>query len=402
MAERRYEYAPANTLLGLLQRGRGQGALIAAEDPAAAAELVHGCIRYEWAWDPVTDHRSRYLARLVRDLKLPIAPVAELLSADEYAFHRALDVLELLAIVDADALEALRAYVRDGERWITVLERMAEGYPVEWWDDLADTARRRLAEGRGGRQNPWGRCWERWGIAVPLSRLAHRPILVSELPNDDLLRLLADPAESEDRKSDALTQLFCRAPDPRVLPLVPALGTADGSSELVPLTGVVIKLDALALPAAREWAASTTPWLAKIGHVVLARFGDTQDVPVLLEALERAWANQTWSGPGYIAAALGRSGPAAAEAASLLRRFWLQTPHSSERALYLDALAAIGAAGLPEAYAESLWDCEANARLLGVEQAPDRPYLLRRIAGLRDDPLEKPEVRKAAEARLAG
>ncbi|MFJ9839983.1 hypothetical protein ACIRYZ_05860 [Kitasatospora sp. NPDC101155] len=60
-----------------------------------------------------------------------------------------------------------------------------------------------------------------------------------------------------------------------------------------------------------------------------------------------------------------------------------------------------GAAGLPEAYQESLWDCEANARLLAVEHAPDRPYTLSRVAELRDDPMEKPEIRKAAEARLA-
>ncbi|KJS63563.1 hypothetical protein VM95_01420 [Streptomyces rubellomurinus] len=395
MAERRYEYAPANTLLGLLQRGRGQGALIASEDPAAATELVHACIRYEWAWEPMLDQRARYHARLVRDLKLEIGPIAELLSADAHAFRRALDVLALLAGADADAREALRAYVRDGERWITVLERMAEDWPVEWWDDLADTARRRIVD--GGRPNAWGRCWERWGIPVPPRDPLPARARLPELPNDDLLRLLADPAEPDERKSDALDQLSCRAPDPRILPLVPTLGAAHGA-----LTGVVLGLDALALPAAREWVTSTDPWPAKLAHVVLARFGDTRDVPALLDALERAWANRTWSGPGYLAAALARSGPAAADAASLLRRFWLHTPHSRDRAAYLEALAAIGAAGLPEAYQESLWDCEANARLLGVERAPDRPYALRRIADLRDDPMEEPEVRRAAEVRLAG
>ncbi|MFF2144143.1 hypothetical protein [Kitasatospora sp. NPDC058190] len=155
------------------------------------------------------------------------------------------------------------------------------------------------------------------------------------------------------------------------------------------------------MPAAREWAASDTRWLAQLGHDVLERHGGKGDLPVLLAELERDWVEQAWCGPMYTARGLARFGPEAADATSLLRRFWLQTPHSSERAPYLDALAAIGAAGLPEAYQESLWDCEANARLLAVEHAPDRPYTLSRVAELRDDPMEKPEIRKAAEARLA-
>ncbi|MFI0712515.1 hypothetical protein ACH4SK_18090 [Streptomyces inhibens] len=108
-----------------------------------------------------------------------------------------------------------------------------------------------------------------------------------------------------------------------------------------------------------------------------------------------------WCGPDRLAAGLARFGPAAAEAAPALRRFWLCTPHSYERPAYLKALAAIDPAGLDRAYTESLWDCESNARLLGIASAPDVPRVRQRLARLRDDPMEEPEVRAAAGERLA-
>ncbi|WP_316520730.1 hypothetical protein [Kitasatospora brasiliensis] len=219
-------YAPTTTLPGLLQRGRGQGALIAAEDPSSVADLVHGCIRWDWRWDRRLDSRHVYLARLIRDLGLP--------------------------------------------------------------------------------------------FAVPVGEMRAREV---------------EPA----------------TPEP-------------------------------------------TPG---------------QDMPTLIAALEEHWVTQTWRGPAALARALARFGPEAAEAAgaapavSLLRRFWLATPHSYERPAYLEALAAMGAPGLPEVYVESLWDCEPRARLLAVEHAPDRPGVRDRLGYLRDDPIEEPDVREAAATRLA-
>jgi len=90
-----------------------------------------------------------------------------------------------------------------------------------------------------------------------------------------------------------------------------------------------------------------------------------------------------------------------AGAVPYLRRFWLTTPHSYERAAFLEALAAIDRGGLDHAYTESLWDCEETARLAGITSAPASPEVLERIAVLRDDPAETPEVRAAARARLA-
>ncbi|MFF0410069.1 hypothetical protein ACFYUY_06480 [Kitasatospora sp. NPDC004745] len=399
---RRHAYAPANTLPGLLQRGRGLGALMAAEDPSSAAELVHGCIRWEWRWDTTVDERHRYLARLVRDLDLPLRPVVDLLSADEDARERATRVLELLALSgSAEAREALRSHVADGEHWLAVLESVADRWPAEWWDDLADTARARLA--RGGEPTPWAKVWARWGIEVPTAaRGPERPDPLTGLSGAALLELLADPAEPDAKKTDTLAVLHGRDPEPALVPLVPALGTADGEFPLPLLPTIVEKLGPRAMPAARDWAVSGTPWLARLGHEVLARHGEEQDAPALVADLERDWVERTWCGPMHTARGLARLGPAAADAVSLLRRFWLQTPHSYERPAYLAALAAISPAGTAEAYTESLWDCERDARLLGVAHALDRPHVRERLAALRDDPMEATEVANAAGARLAG
>ncbi|MFJ2809376.1 hypothetical protein [Kitasatospora sp. NPDC087271] len=311
MAQRRYEYAPAGTLPGLLQRGRGLGAQMAAEDPAAAADLVYGCIRWDWRWDRQVDDRHLYLARLVRDLELPVGPIVELLTGDEDTCLRATGVLELLALGgSAEARDALRTHVREGEHRVAVLESVAVVWPPQWWEDLA--AGQDVRDGQDVRR--------RRGPRGP--------------------RGSTDPAPERDSASP------------------PALLPEHG--------------------------------------------GGASDPSMATGELERQWAAQEWCGPMHTARGLARFGPDASGAASLLRRFWLWTPHSSERPAYLEALAAVAPAGLAEVYTECLWDCEADARLLAVAHAPDRPHVRERLAHLRDDPMEVPEVREAAGARLAG
>jgi hypothetical protein len=134
---------------------------------------------------------------------------------------------------------------------------------------------------------------------------------------------------------------------------------------------------------------------------VLAEHGEARDLPVLIGELTAHWEARDWCGPDWLAAGVARFSPWAADAAPLLRRFWLRTPHSYERPAYLRALAAIDPAGLDHAYFECLWDCESDARLLGIASAPDTVPVRERLAQLRDDSMEEPQVRSAAAARLA-
>lgn len=356
----------------------------------------------DWRWDSVDD-RHLYLARLIQELGLPLDPLVALLGDDEDDCERATLTLELLAVSgSAEAREALRAYIREGEHWVDVLESVAGVWPVEWWDDLVDVARARLSgeEPLLRRSEPW----VRWGAGplpvAPVRRPRMHTVDVS--PSGRLLLcLLADGGAADGAKIKALDALAGRPPEPALIPLVPGLGTVDGERPLPGLARAVERLGALAVPEARRWAADERPWLSWTGIRVLAEYGEIQDVPVLVDELAAHEKTRRWCGPDRLAAGLSRFGPAAAEAAPVLRRLWLGTPHSYERPAYLKALAALAPAGLDRAYTESLWDCESNARLLGIASAPDGPLVRQRFVRLRDDPMEEPDVRAAAGDRLS-
>ncbi|MEU8527700.1 MULTISPECIES: hypothetical protein [Streptomyces] len=327
-----------------------------------------------------------------------------LLAGDQDAVERAAGMLCPLALGgSAEARDALREYVRHGEHWTDVLEEMAAAWPVVWWDDLADVARARLDGERPDlwRSEPWVRWRDRIPVRVPGPRSGGHAYPL-DLRSDLLLARLADPDAPERARTDALRLLSDRPAEPALLPLVPTLGSADGERPLPLLPRAVRRLGALAVPAAREWARDERAWLSWTGVAVLTEHGDSQDVPVLVAELEADWQRTNWCGPKVIADGLARFGPAAAEAAPLLRRYWALTPHSYERPAYLKALAAIDPAGIEPAYVESLWDCEEEARLLGIASAPDLPSVRERVAALADDPMERPDVREAANARIHG
>ncbi|MGG7569416.1 hypothetical protein [Streptomyces sirii] len=354
-------------------------------------------IRHDWRWDG-TDDRSLYLARLVQELKLSPTPVVDQLAGDEEACLRACEVLELLALAGSgEAREGLRAYVREGEHWIGVLESVSACWPPDWWEDLGDVARARIS---AAAELPWCRePWTRFGIEVQSPLFVPRPSL-AQLSTAELLALLAGDRTEDGTKFDALRALSGREPTEGLIPLVPSLGTQDGRRPLPLLRRAVERLSELAVPAAHGWARDDRPWLAQLGADVVADHPGPEALQGLVEELAAQWAARTWCGPDRTARRLARFGPDAADAVPYLRRFWLRTPHSYERASYLEALAAIDGDGLDYVYTESLWDCEETARLIGIASAPACPETLGRVTVLRDDPMETPEVRAAARARL--
>ncbi len=392
----RLSYASHNSLEGLLQRGRGLGAVRAAQDPAGAAPLVYDGIRRDWKWDEQGDGRAHYQARLIRDLELSPTPVVDQLRGDEGEWSRASYVLELLALAGSDeAREGLRGYVREGEHWVRVLESVATDWPAEWWEDLGDVARRRMDR----EEDPLQSCepWIRFGMAPAV---APRPSL-DGLSDEQLLALLAADGTEYNMKIASLRALCGRPPVEGLIPLVPSLGLADGRRTMPWLRRTVVDhLGALAVPAAREWAADEREWLSRLGMDVLANHPGPEALPGLVAELAEQLQRRDWCGPDETAKQLARFGSAAAQAAPVLRRLWLRTPHSYERADYLAALAAIDPSELEDMYAESLWDCEERSRLLGIASAPLQPQTWERITVLRDDPMEFSSVRVAAGARL--
>ncbi|GEB49907.1 HEAT repeat domain-containing protein [Streptomyces cacaoi] len=147
------DIAPSGTLLGLLQRGRGDGTLhaLAAPRSEALAALRH-CLLHDPRRDWQVEHRSLYYARLHRDLDAPLDDLERHLFAPEDALcgpeeaeartGLALSVLghlasyaagpgehpagaEPSAAADNAPLRLLRRYATVGANWQWALDELA-------------------------------------------------------------------------------------------------------------------------------------------------------------------------------------------------------------------------------------------------------------------------------------
>ncbi|MBB1245078.1 HEAT repeat domain-containing protein [Streptomyces durbertensis] len=128
------DIAPSGTLLGLLQRGRGDGTLHALAAPRSEAlAALHHCLRHDPRRDWQIEHRSLYYARLHRDLRAGLAELEAHLFSDqdqldprEERTGLALSVLgHLLSYGDAGALRLLRRYTAEGHNWQWALDELA-------------------------------------------------------------------------------------------------------------------------------------------------------------------------------------------------------------------------------------------------------------------------------------
>ncbi|MGW2279072.1 HEAT repeat domain-containing protein [Streptomyces sp. NPDC001770] len=126
--------APSGTLLGLLQRGRGDGTLhaLAAPRTEALAALNH-CVLSDPRHDWQVENRSLYYARLYIDLdggleeiERHLADPEDHLDTDDSRTGLALAVLGHLASYGrGDALALLRTYAATGANWSWALDELA-------------------------------------------------------------------------------------------------------------------------------------------------------------------------------------------------------------------------------------------------------------------------------------
>lgn len=126
--------APSGTLLGLLQRGRGDGTLhaLTAPRPEALAALDR-CVCHDPRADWQLENRSLYYARLYLDLDGSLDRLEghllgpeDLLDTDESRTGLALSVLGHLASYGrSDALALLRRYAATGANWAWALDELA-------------------------------------------------------------------------------------------------------------------------------------------------------------------------------------------------------------------------------------------------------------------------------------
>ncbi|MFF2851192.1 HEAT repeat domain-containing protein [Streptomyces sp. NPDC058001] len=126
--------APSGTLLGLLQRGRGDGTLHALTAPRAEAlAALHHCVLRDPRHDWQVENRSLYYARLYLDLhggldeiERHLFDAEDILDTDENRTGLALAVLGHLASYGRrDALRLLRRYAASGTNWAWALDELA-------------------------------------------------------------------------------------------------------------------------------------------------------------------------------------------------------------------------------------------------------------------------------------
>ncbi|MEU1705569.1 HEAT repeat domain-containing protein [Streptomyces sp. NPDC005706] len=126
--------APSGTLLGLLQRGRGDGTLHALTAPRAEAlAALNHCVLRDPRHDWQVENRSLYYARLFLDLNGELDAVEahlfgaeDVLDSEESRTGLALAVLGHLASYGRrDALELLRRYAAHGSNWAWALDELA-------------------------------------------------------------------------------------------------------------------------------------------------------------------------------------------------------------------------------------------------------------------------------------
>ncbi|MCL7378988.1 HEAT repeat domain-containing protein [Streptomyces sp. 35G-GA-8] len=126
--------APSGTLLGLLQRGRGDGTLHALAAPRAEAlAALNHCVLNDPRHDWQVENRSLYYARLYLDLHGGLDAIDHHLFRTEDHFDTeesrtglALAVLGHLAAYGRhDALDLLRRYAATGANWAWALDELA-------------------------------------------------------------------------------------------------------------------------------------------------------------------------------------------------------------------------------------------------------------------------------------
>ncbi|GHE62732.1 hypothetical protein GCM10014715_15100 [Streptomyces spiralis] len=126
--------APSGTLLGLLQRGRGDGTLHALTAPRAEAlAALNHCVLRDPRHDWQVENRSLYYARLYLDLNGELDAIEahlfdpeDALDTDESRTGLALAVLGHLASYGRrDALVLLRRYAATGANWAWALDELA-------------------------------------------------------------------------------------------------------------------------------------------------------------------------------------------------------------------------------------------------------------------------------------
>ncbi|MCV2393132.1 hypothetical protein OEB99_02310 [Actinotalea sp. M2MS4P-6] len=369
-------WADPDSLLGQLQRGRGIGLQRALS--ARAADAVLMCFGQNARWDRQLEERGWYMARLVRELEIPLAELPWDAAASEMADSVVFDaLLELSAHGSAEAAAMLHAHVLQapgdqvGELalalWIGGGPAARDGLGELVLGRLDDAA---LAEAAWpGDDGPWAAWSADPRVAAALEARRQEEVSRVRGPraakpqlNGETLDVLMDLAtgDAPDVRQRAAVRELVRRGETSALDLLERLDLRRPSGWAPHLTPIANGLGPKALPRARRWLTSSDPYLERVAQGIVADHGVDEDVPTIVDLFETAAASGDWLITEPLADAFGRLGVTAAREALL--QAWASTQHSHARAAYLRALHDVGSPEAAELVAEATDDCESEVR----------------------------------------
>lgn len=433
--------ASTDTLLGLLQRGRGRGyldALAADRGKAASASLVE-CITNDPRTDKQVESRDEFYGRCAFEIGLDLAPLEPFLFGpedqehqDEFRTGLAIGVLGWLGHAGRnDAIALLRRYVKSGWNWEWAIQELASPRPIglEGLDTVV-VSRAESLDTLARAMWPGAEPWENWRKTNPQVREAFElreswnqerektqrglPALTTEellarrevralrgrtSPSDKAILLAAARGGPDEIRRDALKALGYQR-DPAVLEPAEAELRRFQGADWPPNAGwfaIAQLLKAGPLERVRSWIGEDG-LTGRVALHMISAWPKPDDAPLLRGVLDHVgddeWLYQVCDAVDALAR-LSDMG-----AASLLERVFKNTTYSYLRHRAARALAIVSDRFADDLAVECLWDCEESTRAVGCATATwTSPRVRQRIAEIASDRLEARSPRAVAMRR---
>ncbi|MFJ9645426.1 HEAT repeat domain-containing protein [Streptomyces sp. NPDC101206] len=453
--------APSGTLLGLLQRGRGDGTLHALAAPRAEAlQALNQCVLRDPRQDWQVENRSLYYARLYLDLDGPLGEIeSHLFSVDDLvddSDHRtglALSVLGHLASYGRDdALILLRRYAASGANWAWALDELAlrdddegllslaepvlarfpataegearlaaavrDAYEPRPWCLWEETDRYGARLGAARRQGSFDR-WQRqltpngprpgWGVQAVFDWAAEGLRRGTPL-HVPAARCLAAVASPEDRGT-ILAAAAGAAGDAARATALHHLVLAEPENPVVldlieaaadePAVAAYERMTGpTALDRARSWVQRPDA-LGEAAAALLAAHGEAEDAHLVLGALRSTVRGSGPDSARLYALVDGAGRLAIGCAAPVLRHVYRETASSHLRGRAARALAGTDPTFASGFAVECLWDCEETTREVAARHAETADVRVApRLRRLASDPAEEEDVQSAVRSRI--
>lgn len=386
--------APADTIEGALQRGRGWAARELLERPATLADVrrVVDCVTRDARWDRQVESRARYHAELVVRLNVPLEPLAEHVRAvtsdpsrDDSDAWLARHVLELLA-------------EQSLARAVAIVERLPDN------DDLAlDGPASRFPQLTLEAVDASQPTTELLAAATPRNRVELVTVLEARGDESDRATMIEAALHGDLDAQHAAYQALGGLGDERLFARAVAVFEAHAADperartqareRLGPGRYLVALGPELMLPIARRWF--DTAWPKRLlAAKILAVHAEPDDGPMALRVLREAWRG----GDMYRLCDCIEILTTAEhwQASDDITRIDAEVPYSYARRRTTNFLARAGVEVHRARLADALWDCEDEAVLLAIAHANGGSAVRKRIAELATSPWHDGDVRAEA------